>query len=104
MNFTPFDVYVQTMNKQAVDALVPGQVGAGPNPGTTGSMDSDPAGATNTEAAMMRFAQAQAPILANVNADGGAGYSHPAPGQMPGMQMFADVKAAAIEQEARSFA
>lgn len=99
MNFTPYDLY-----KQAVDALVPGQVGAGANPGTTGQMDSDPNEATNTNLALQRFAQAQAPVLSNTDADGGAGYAHPAPGLMPGMQMHADVKAASIIEEAQAFA
>jgi len=103
----PYTAYQQLLaqsQKQAVDALVPGQVGAGPNPGTTGSMDSNPAMATNTQIALQRAAQGAAPIMQNPSADGGAGWSNPAPGTSPSLQMFADVKAAAIENEAREFA
>lgn len=102
---TPFDVWLHDqMNKSAVEALVPGQVGAGPNPGTTGSMDSAPEEATNTDLALQRYQQGAAPILASTDADGGAGYSHPAPGTSPSLQMFADVKAAAIIGEGEAFA
>jgi hypothetical protein len=98
---TPYDTFrAEVLNKQAVDALVPGAVGAGANPGTTGSLDSDPAGATNSQITAQRAAQGAAPIMANTDADGGAGYSHPAVGQMPGMQMFADVKAATVIESA----
>jgi len=98
-NLTPYDLY-----KQAADALVPGQVGAGPNPGTTGQMDSDPAQASNTQMALQRFAQAEAPVLSQPQADAGAGYSTPAPGVSPSMQMHADVKAASVIAEAEAFA
>lgn len=101
MSLSPFDHFMQ---KSAVDALVPGQVGAGPNPGTLGTMDSDSATATNTDLAMQRFMQGSVPILSAPDADGGAGYSHPAPGTSPSLQMFADVKAAAIRSEAQAFA
>jgi ElaB/YqjD/DUF883 family membrane-anchored ribosome-binding protein len=107
---TPFDVWMDSMNKQAVDALVPGQVGTGvPNPGTIpsgapGSLDSDPAGASNTDLALQRFAQGSVPVLSATDADGGMGYSHPAPGTSSNIQMFADVKAAAIIQEGQAFA
>jgi ElaB/YqjD/DUF883 family membrane-anchored ribosome-binding protein len=102
MSLSPFEHFLQT--KQAVDALVPGQVGAGPNPGTTGSMDSDPMQASNTDISMMRMQQGAAPIISRPDADGGAGYSHPAPGTSPSLQMFADVKAASIKKEAQEFA
>lgn len=101
MSLSPFEHFLQ---KQAVDALVPGQVGAGPNPGTTGSMDSDPSQASNSDIAMMRMQQGAAPIISRPDADGGAGYSHPAPGTSPSLQMFADVKAATIKSEAQQFA
>lgn len=101
---TPFDVYASMLNKSAADALVPGQVGAGPNPGTTGSMDSDMAEASNTQLALQRFAQGEAPVLSNPSADAGAGYSTPPAGVSPSLQMFADVKAASIVNEGRAFA
>lgn len=104
---SPFDSWLATLppnQKQAVDALVPGQVGAGPNPGTTGQMDSDPNEATNSNLGLQRFAQGAAPIMQNTNADGGLGYSNPPPATSPSMQMFADVKAAAVENEARAYA
>jgi ElaB/YqjD/DUF883 family membrane-anchored ribosome-binding protein len=103
--YTPFDLFQAAMNqKQAVDALVPGQVGYGANPGTLGSLDSDPMQASNTDISLLRSQQSAAPIISRPDADGGAGYSHPAPGVSPSMQMFADVKAASIIEEARQYA
>ena len=102
---TPFDVFQSAMaQKAAADALVPGQVGYGVNPGTTGMLDSDPTTATNTDTALVRAQQSSAPIVSRPDADGGAGYSHPAPGVSPSMQMHADVKAAAVAYEAEDYA
>jgi hypothetical protein len=97
---TPYDLYVDLLSKQASDALIPGQVGMGVN---SGHMDSDAVEATSSALAQNR-ANMQAMALISGSADAGAGYSTPAPGSSPSMQMQADVKAAAVVDEAIKFA
>lgn len=108
---SPYDAWKamqlpQSQQKQAVDALVPGSIGAGPNPGTLGTLDSDPNQATNTQIALQRMAQGAAPIMQATDADGGAGFSHPAPATSPSLAMFQSVSkaAAVVENAGRSFA
>lgn len=97
---TPYDVYVNMLNKQAVDALVPGHIGMGIN---SGHADSDGTEATSSALARNR-ADMQAMALISGSADGGAGYSSPPPATSPSLQMQADVKAAAVIDEAIKFA
>jgi hypothetical protein len=91
------------MMKQSADALVPGQVGMGMTPGVTGMLDSDPMTASNSAIAAQRAAMQEAALI-HANADAGAGYSTPAPATSPSLQMAADVKAAAVVEEAIKFA
>jgi len=102
MSNTAWDMY-QAMMKQSADALVPGQVGMGMTPGVTGMLDSDPMTASNSAIAAQRAAMQEAALL-HANADAGAGYSTPAPGTSPSLQMAADVKAASVVEEAIKFA
>lgn len=99
---TPFDVYMSLLNeqKQAADALVPGHVGMGIN---SGHQDSDAAEASQSALARNR-ADMQAMALISGSADGGAGYSTPPPATSPSLQMQADIKAAAVMDEAIKFA
>lgn len=102
MSNTAWDMY-QAMMKQSADALVPGQVGMGMTPGVTGMLDSDPMTASNSAIAAQRAAMQEAALI-HPSADAGAGYSHPAPATSPSLQMAADVKAAAVIDEAIKFA
>lgn len=100
MTTTPYDVYQSMLSKQAVDALVPGQVGMGIN---SGHQDSDAAEATQSALARNR-ADMQAMALISGSADAGAGYSNPPAATSPSLQMQADIKAAAVVDEAIKFA
>ena len=92
-NVTPaFAMFKQMQTKAANEAITPGVVGPGPNPGTTGSMDSPIETATNTQLAAQRAMQSAAPILASTDADGGAGTGQTIPTAMPAQHMFTQVQ------------
>jgi hypothetical protein len=101
--FDAYDAYLAMQQKQAADALVPGQVGMGPTPGVTGMLDSDGGAAENSAIANQRAAIQEAALIQG-NADAGAGYSTPPAAQSPSLQMENDVKAAFVIDHAINMA